>query len=508
REVSEIFKQVLGLSRVGVNDDFFELGGHSLLATQVIARVREALGVEVALKELFEQPTVAGVAARVDNGGGEGIPPITRVGRDIPLPLSYPQERIWFICQLDPQNVSYNVPRVLRLKGRLSLELLERTVTELMRRHEILRTTFPSVEGRPVQLVHAPTTYRMSVADLSGLDEQEREQELMRVIEAESRRVFDLEAGPLLRLLLVRMGPFEQVLVLVEHHLIHDGWTQGVLVRDVMAIYGAYAEGKPSPLEELEVQYGDFAAWQRQWVSGEVMSRQLEYWRRQLEGARGLLELPADRVRPAVASGRGGEQILEVSGELGGRLRELSREQGATLFQVMLAGFKVMLNRYSGEQDILVGTGIANRRRRETEGLLGMIINTQVLRTDLGGDPSFEELVGRVREVTLGAYENQDVPFDRVVEELGPERSLSYNPIAQVFFTFFDVPMEEMRLPGIEIEEIEAHNRSAKFDLGVIVLLPSEQRVGLGGVEQPGEIRIVFEYSTDLYEEETIRRMM
>lgn len=514
REVAEIFKQILGVNRIGIDDNFFELGGHSLLATQVIARVREHFGVEVTLRELFEQPTVAGLVKHItgeerEPGIEEELPPIKKAPRDQPLPLSFPQERLWFISQLDPGNVSYNVPRVLRLKGRLSVEVMEQTITELKRRHEILRTTFPTVDGRPVQVIGAPEKYRLSVIDLSEFEESEREHELKNIIDGESRRKFDLDNGPLLRLFLVRMAEKEHVLVLVEHHLIHDGWTQGVLVRDVMAIYEAYVKGQQSPLKDLEIQYGDFAYWQREWMTGSVMDKQLEYWKKQLSGAKGLLELPTDRARPAVISGHGAEQILEIREELAEKLRKLSREEGVTLFMVMIAGFKVLMNRYSGQEDMVIGSGIANRRRKEMEGLLGMIINTQVLRTDMSGDPQCVELFKRVREVTLGAYENQDLPFDRIVEELHPVRSLSYNPLAQVFYTFFDVPMNEMRLPGIEIEEIVTHNRSAKFDINVVVLLPQEQRVGSGNHAAGGnEIRVIFEYSTDLFDDETMSRMM
>jgi len=510
--IAGVCGEVLGLTRVGARDDLFDLGCHSLLATRIVARLRETFHAELPLHTIFESPTVAQLAEHVESArkveGVAELPPLVPAPRDEDIPLSFSQERLWFLCQLDPNDVSYYVPRALRFRGPLDAGLLEKTFTEVIRRHEILRTTFPSVGGVPVQRVHPPEPFRIPVTDLRGLPEAEREAEVRRRIDEEGRRLFDLERGPLLRLSLMRLGEQEHVLILVEHHLIHDGWTQGVLVREFLEIYEAFGRGEASPLPELPVQYADFAWWQRRWLRSEALESQLAYWRAQLAGAPELLELPTDRPRPAVRAVRGAERELVLTGALARSLRELSRRQGATLFMTMLAAFKLLLSRYSGQADICVGSGIANRRLREAEGLIGMIINTVVLRTDVSGDPTFAELLARVRRVCLEAYEYQDVPLDKLVEELKPQRSLSYTPLFQVMFSFLDTPIPELALPGVELEVLAAHNHSAKFDLNMVVIPHSEQRVGMGGGEVSEDITVLLEYDTDLFEDATVETFL
>jgi amino acid adenylation domain-containing protein len=510
--VAGIWADVLGLERIGVHDTFFGLGGHSILATQMIARVRDAFQVELPMRCLFEMPTVAGLAENVRRGSRSEsslkLPPIQPVARNRELPLSFAQERIWFLSQLAPDSTAYHVPRAVRMKGRLSVSAVHWAFTELIRRHEVLRTTFPTGDGRPRQVIHPPQPITIPVVDLRLLPETEREAEVQRLIIGEGQQPFDLAKGPLLRLKLLRLDEEEHVLILVEHHLVHDGWAQGVLIRDFSKLYAASAAGKPSPLPELPIQFADFAYWQRQWLQGDVLEAELSFWRRQLAGAPPVLELPTDRPRPAVQSFRGVERIVTLPARLSESLRTLSRREGVTLFMTMLAAFKTLLYHYAAQEDIVVGSVIANRRLQEIEGLLGMILNTVVLRTDLSGNPPVRELLGRVREACLGAYAHQDLPFEKLVEAIQPERHLSHTPIFQVMFSFMDVPHPDLELPGLTLEVLESHNRSAKFDIGVIVLPHWEQRISSGAQAQASEITILLEYNTDLFDDATMTRML
>ena len=509
--VANIWADVLGLEQVGINDNFFVLGGHSLLITQVISRLRESFKTELPIRCMFDAPTVAGLAQVIDEASRsaqQSLPPITKAPRDVALPLSFAQERIWFLSQLDPESTSYHVPRAVRINGPLDIDLLKRTFTELVRRHEILRTSFPTVNGQPIQVIHPPGPFPLTVIDLRLVDESERQEQVRQIILEEGQRLFDLANGPMMRVSLLQLSDEENVLALTEHHLIHDGWTQGVFVSDFLAIYTAFSQDQASPLPELDIQYADFAYWQRQWLSGEFLEKELAYWKQQLSGTLPVLSLPTDHPRPAVQSFRGAEHTLLIPAKLADALRSVSRQQGVTLFMTMLAAFKVLLYRYTDQEDIVVGSGIASRRWREIEGLLGMVINTFVLRADLSGNPMFHELLTRVREICLGAYAHQDLPFEKLVEHLQPDRSLSYNPVFQVIFGFMDTPMPQLRLPGLNLTAMDAHNRSAKFDLNVTVMPLSEQHVGQVGVDETGEIEIFWEYNTDLFEGATISRMM
>jgi amino acid adenylation domain-containing protein len=502
-----IWGRSLGVEKVGIHDDFFELGGHSLLGTRIIAQIRKELGVEVALRTLFESATIAGFAAAVEGASRVDLPPIVPVPRDVELPVSFAQERIWFLTQLNPELRSYYVPRALRVRGRFQPVLVEETFSEINRRHEILRTTFPAIEGRPVQVIHPPFRMSMPVVDLSALPASVREEGMWRQTLVEGRRSFDLVQGPLLRLTLLRLAPEEHVLVITEHHLVHDGWTQGVLLRDFLVLYDAFSRGEPSPLPELPVQYADFAVWQRRWLRDEVVEHQLAWWKERLAGAPAVLDLPTDRQRPAVQSFHGDQVRWVLPAGLSRALRAASRQMGATLFMTMLSAWDTLLMRLSGQEDLCVGTGVANRRVVEAEGILGMVINTLVLRADLSGSPAFAELVARMREVCVGAYGHQDLPFEKLVSGLRLERSLSHTPLFQVFFAFLDTPMPELELPGLSISVLDAHNRSAKFDVNLTVLLPNEQRVGLEGTRED-EITLLFEHSTDLFDRTTVLRML
>ncbi len=496
-----IFAEVLGLERVGAHDGFFELGGHSLLATRVASRVPGALGVELPLRALFEAPTVAGLAARVEgllrDGDGVQAPPVVRVPRDPlrPLPLSFAQQRLWFIDRLEPGSTAYNVPLPLRLRGRLDARTLERALGEVVRRHEALRTVFGEVGGEPVQTVRPAGAARLPAADLSGLPDDAREAEARRLAADDARRPFDLRRGPLLRAALLRLAPDDHVLTLAMHHVVSDGWSMGVLFREVAALYEAFARGEPSPLPEPEVQYADWALWQRQWLAGGVLERQLAWWRERLEGAPPTLELPVDRARGAVPGARGATVARTLPREAAERLRALARAEGATTYMVLLAGLDVLLARWSGQEDVVVGSPVAGRTRRETEGLIGFFVNTIVLRADVSGNPPFRELLGRVREATLGAYQHQDLPFERLVEELGVERSLSHTPLFQVLFALDDGSGSPLPFGGMEVEPYPVDGEVARFDLMVSV------RDADDGIE------LALVYREELWEAATLERM-
>ncbi|HET6345942.1 MAG TPA: condensation domain-containing protein, partial [Myxococcota bacterium] len=417
-----LWAQVLKVEEVGVEDNFFALGGHSLLATQVMSRVRQVLGVELGVRSLFEAPTVRELAQRVRRERQEGVgteaPPLVAVGREEALPLSFAQQRLWFINQLLPDSSFYNMSTSVRLSGVLAVGALQQSLSEVVRRHESLGTVFISREGEPVQVIGEPGALGLRMTDLSGIaDDRERAARAQELAQATAQEPFDLARGPLLRAELVRLAEDEHLLVLVLHHIVSDGWSTGILVRELTALYQAFSTGASSPLAELPIQYADYAVWQREWLQGAVLEEQLAYWREQLGGELSVLELPTDRPRPPVQSYRGGQHSFTLTEELSYKLRELSRSEGVTLYMLLLAGFQALLNRYSGQEEVFVGTDVANRQRAEVEGLIGFFVNMLVLRGDLSGDPSYLELLARVRERALGAYAHQDVPFEKLVEE-------------------------------------------------------------------------------------------
>ncbi|WP_427156903.1 amino acid adenylation domain-containing protein [Aliinostoc sp. HNIBRCY26] len=494
-----IWAEVLSLEKVGIHDNFFELGGHSLLATRVISKVRQAFEVELPLRRLFEQPTIAGLATVIDRiikaGIGLDAPPIERVSRDGELILSFAQQRLWFLTQLQPNSPFNNLCAAFRLQGELNVQALQQSFHEIVRRHEVLRTNFQTVAGKPVQIIASETNFSLPIIDLSNLAADLQAVQIEQLTQTEAQQPFNLQTDLMLRVKLLRLGEQEYLLLLTVHHIASDGWSIGVFVQELSTLYQAFCSGKIPNLSALPIQYADFAAWQRRWLLGDVLASQLAYWRQHLEGAPALLELPTDYTRPAVQTFRGAYCNFEISAEQTAALKSFSQEQGCTLFMTLLAAFKTLLYRYTGNEDIVVGSPIANRNRAEIEGLIGFFVNTLVLRSQFAGNLTFEELLGRVREVALGAYSHQDLPFDLLVEELQPQRSLSYAPLFQVMFVLQNAPMSEIELSGLNLSLLENDNGTAKFDL---TLFMEETAAGIVGT---------FEYSTDLFEADTIQRM-
>jgi acyl carrier protein len=493
-----IWEEVLGEEEVGIEDDFFELGGHSLRAMQLVSRVRSAFHVELPLRTLFDAATVVELATKIEAALGKALPspPIRRVSRDEELPLSFAQERLWFLDQLEPGNYSYNMPVVIRLEGLLNAAALEQAMGEIVRRHEALRTNFSSKQGRPIQIIALPVAITIPVIDLEEFPEEEREACLIRLATEEARRPFNLSKDPLWRVTLIKMSEHNHALFFTVHHIVFDGWSTGVFIRELMALYEAFSSAAPSPLPELQIQYADFACWQRQWLQNDLLNTQLSYWERQFDGAPAILELPADRPRPSVQSFQGEVETLVVPETLTAQLRLLSRREGATLFMVLLAAFKTLLYHYTEREDIVVGTPIAGRNQEEVQGLIGLFVNTLVLRTDLSGDPTFIDLLGRVREVAIDAYTHQDLPFEMLVKKLRREGDLSHNPLFQVMFFLQNAPMPTPKLSNLALKPLILHNGTSMFDLTLFLVESEEKLIG------------VAEYSTDLFDRATIKIML
>jgi len=491
-----LFAGVLGAGRVGMTDDFFALGGHSLLATRLAVRVRDALGVDIPLHALFDAPTVPALARVVADrrAAGRGMaeaPPVRPAPRGAPLPLSFAQERLWFIHRLNPESAAYNVPVFLRLDGALSVAALERALGEIVRRHQVLRTTFPEIDGAAVQVVAPFTGFTLPVETLSGDGDA-----VERRAAAEAGRPFDLASELAFRAVLLRLGDDRHVLLITLHHLVSDGWSLDLFFRELSALYGAEVEGRASPLAELPVQYADYALWQREQLRGEALERALAYWRERLRGAPELLELPTDHPRPPAPSFGGATVPVALPAALSARLRALGRREGATPYMVLLAAFQLLLARYAGNEDVVVGSPIAGRTRGEVEGLVGFFVNTLVLRTDLSGDPPFREVLRRVRETALGAYEHQEVPFEKLVAELHPGRTLSHAPLVQVTFALQGAEGPPRTLPGLAVTDMGAVTGTAKFDLSLAL------------TETADGIRGGLTYSTDLFERATAERLV
>jgi amino acid adenylation domain-containing protein len=496
----EIWAKALQLEQIGIHDNFFEVGGHSLKASQVISRIRETFQTDLSLRAVFSAPTVAGLAERVEAAlrAGQGLkilPALNPSSRDGSLPLSFAQQRLWFLDQFDPGSPVYIIPFAVQLAGPLDLTALERSFNELVGRHESLRTTFPIIDGNPEQFVASTLNFVLAVRNLQDTSEAERQLTVNRLASEEAIRPFDLAEGPLFRATLLRFHDDDHVLLFNMHHIVSDGWSMAVLFRELSALYKAFSEGQSSPLHDLRIQYADYTLWQREWLQGDALKQQLAYWKQQLAGAPALLELPTDRPRPRIQSFRGARLPLILTKSLAQGLKALSNSEGVTLFMTLLATFKVLLSRYTGQSDIVLGVPIAGRSHADTEELIGLFINTLVLRSDLSGNPTFRTLLRRVKDVALGAYAHQDLPFEKLVEGLQPERDLSYNPLFQVFFALHNFSPTLLTLPGITTTPLDVHNGVARFDLALDL------------VETPDGLTGTLEYNRDLFDAATITRM-
>ena len=502
-QVEELLAQtwgsVLHLDQVGVESNFFDLGGHSLLIIRLVSRVRDVFHVELQMRDLFDAPTVAQLAEVVEvklrEGEQTALKPVSRVSREQALPLSPSQQRLWFLAQLDPNSPAYNIPATFRLTGALDVAALEWSFNEVIRRHEILSTMFRMEDEQPVQLVVPDVSLKIDVRDLSELPASQREQAAIEWAAVEGQRSFDLSRPPLLRVMLLKLADEEHIAVLTMHHIVSDGWSMGVLIRELGALYEAYIKGVESPLADLPLQYADYAVWQREQLQGERLDQELTYWREQLRDAPAMLELPTDRPRPMVQSHRGGRRQFTLNEETSRRVKEVARAEGVTQFMLLAAAFNVLLHRYSGQKDLLVGVPVAGRDRAEIEGLIGFFVNTLVLRTRVEGSASFKELLDQVRETTLASFRHQSLPFEKLVEELQPERSLSYTPLFQVMFTFQNASAEPVGLPGLTLTPLE-DTGSAKFDLTLLMHDAGEELAG------------TLEYNADLFESQTTSRMI
>jgi amino acid adenylation domain-containing protein len=501
-KLADIWAGVLGVERPGVNSNFFE-AGHSLLAVQLVAQVCDAFQIELALSDVFESPTLGGLARRIEAARAAAqssvagqTPAITRVPRDGHLPLSFAQQRIWFFNQLDPNNPAYNLLLALRLTGAMNVAALEQNFNEVVRRHEALRTRFALVGGRPMQVIAPRLTLPLPVIDLRGVPAHARAELARRLTVDVARRPIDLAAGPVVNLTLLRVAPDEHVLLFVIHHIVADAWSLEVLTRELAGIHSAYAAGQPSRLPELEIQYADFAHWQRQWMQGAALGAQLGYWTRQLADSPRVLELPTDRPRPALQSFDGARALFQLAAPLTDELKALGQRQGATFYMTLLAAYAALLHRYTGQTDILLGSPIANRARPEVEGLIGFFLNNLVLRTRPAGDLSFDEFLAQVRQVTLAAYDHQDVPFERLVEELQPERALSHAPLVQALFAYRQGTPPPDNLSGLSLSLLEIDPQTAKFDLAFFL------------IHEAGALKGTLEYSTALFDAPTIKRFL
>ena len=498
--IAEIFAEVLHIFQVGIHDNYFELGGHSLNATQVVSRLRERFNIELPLRCLFEFPTVAQLDEYIctlrQPWLGLVLPAIKPVPRDTQnLPLSWAQTRLWFLEQLQGGTATYNIPAAVQITGALNINALEQSLREIVRRHEILRTSYHTVNGQPVQVISDDATVTLPVVDLQQLPEVEQLTVVRSLATLEAQQPFKLSKSPLLRVTLLRLHPHSHVLLLCMHHIISDGWSMGIFIQELSTVYTALASGKPNPLPELPIQYADFAVWQQQWLREQVLETQLNYWKQQLAGAPPLLKLPTDRPRPASQTFRGSSWSISLSQDLTQKLDAISRKSGVTLFMTLLAAFATLLWRYTRQDDILIGTPIANRNRLEVEPLIGFFVNTLVLRTQIQAELSFEKLLKQVQQMTLSAYEHQDVPFEQVVEACGPERSLNHSPLFQVMFALQNAPIGKLELPCLVLTPLEMETATSKFDLS---LLMAESPQGLVGT---------WEYNADLFDRQTIAQI-
>jgi amino acid adenylation domain-containing protein len=496
----EIWQEVLG-PRVGVHDNFFDVGGHSISATRVISRIQKVFAVELPLRAIFERPTISQLAEALEMTlqttavrPEAELKPLSRGAADA-FPLSFAQQRLWVLDRIQPENGAYNIPIILRLSGCLRADALERSIAQIAARHEILRTQFHTVKGEPQQAVVPQASVGLPVTDLSGFHGEERENRALEFVRKEIRRPFHLGRAPMMRAALVRMDAEDHILAVTVHHIAFDAWSGSILLAELETLYKAFAADERADLPVLPLQYGDYATWQRKLFSGEVLEERLSYWKKKLANIPGLVELPTDRPRPPVQTFSGDAVSTSISRPVAAGVRALSRREGVTSFMALLAGFSVLLGRYSRQDDIVVGTPVAGRQRTELESLLGVFVNTLVLRNDLSGDPTFRELLQRVRTTVIEGYAN-DIPFEKLVEALKPERDLSRNPLFQIMFALQNLPREKQEFPGLTVAPFRVPSGTEKFDLSVTL------------VERDESFYMNFSFNTDLFDKATAERLM
>ncbi len=491
------WKELLHIERIGRNDSFFDLGGHSLLAVRLLVQIRQVLGIELPIATIFAKRTLSEMAGTIGRLKAEAnpeiFPPIVRVSRNNPLPLSFAQQRLWFLAQIEVVSVTYHIPAGLRLMGRLDRDALEKALNALMSRHEALRSIFIVEDGEPhIGLLPDDTSLPLTGYDLRG--EPRARERLVQLNKQEVVAPFDLTKGPLVRAALIRLADEEYVFLLTQHHIVSDGWSMGVFARELSTLYRAFTRGEVGPLPQLEIQYPDYAAWQRKWLSGERLDKQSSYWRETLTGAPTLLELPTDRPRPKQQNFDGGYVPVTIDSELTHGLKQLAVQHETTLFMILLAAWAAVLSRLSGQNDVVIGTPSANRGRSETEALIGFFVSTLALRIDLTGEPTVSELLSRVRATTLAAQDHQDLPFEQIVEIVQPPRNLSHTPVFQTLFAWDGNERILPEFPGIRSEVAFADYHAAKYDLRLDLHPVGETLIG--GMN----------YATSLFDETTIER--
>ncbi|MCZ8161749.1 MAG: condensation domain-containing protein, partial [Microcystis sp. LE19-196.1B] len=499
--LASLWQDLLQIKSVGRRDNFFELGGHSLLATQLVTRIRNSFGVELAVRKVFEHPQLSELATEISQvSSAVSLPPIIPQAKNSPKTLSFAQSRLWFLAQLEGLGISaiYNMPMALQLQGNLNLEALKLSFFYLIERHSILRTYFPAVDGKPQVIIQNPEEIEvLAIENLENLDSQTQKETLQELVNNHAQEPFNLNTGPLFKAKLLQLGERDFVLLINMHHIISDGWSMGVFKREWQQVYRALVEGQTPQWEPLPIDYTDYAAWQQNWLQGDVLETQLNYWKNQLNHAPALLELPTDYSRPPQQSYKGVLYECELTAELTHKLKSLSQKQGVTLFMTALAAFSVLLSRYSGQNDLCIGSPIANRTHSQTEDLMGFFVNTLVLRNKINVDNSFIDLLQQTRQICLDAYAHQDIPFEYLVEQLQPERSLSYNPLFQVMLVLQNTAEvgTKISLPELDIKWFEQNYPFAKFDL----------KLDLS--EYDNKLHCIWEYATDLFAGETIQRM-
>ncbi|WP_363797076.1 amino acid adenylation domain-containing protein [Lysobacter firmicutimachus] len=489
--LAQIWCELLGLERVGRQDNFFELGGHSLLAVRLISQLRERLGIELPLSALFTHPQLSELARDVAEAGQNTLSAIVRADRSKPLPMSFAQQRLWFIARVDPEaSKAYHVPDAVRLRGPLDVAALQAAFDRIIERHEVLRTRFVGIAGQALQVIDEPRGFALSRENLRGVDAAELEA----ILREEALRPFDLALGPLIRGRLLELGDDDHVLLVTMHHIVSDGWSGGVLANEFSTLYRAFREGRPDPLPPLAIQYADFGMWQRQWLQGPLLQQQLQQWVQQLRGAPSLLDLPTDRPRPPIQDYRGGNVEIAIDAELSRGLHALSQRHGTTLYMTMLAAWAAVLSRLSGQDQVVIGSSHAGRSRVEIEPLIGFFVNTQALKIDLSGSPSVQALLTQARQTAVQAQNLQDVPFERLVEALNPPRSLAHHPVFQVMLSWHNTPKAELDLAGLQAHSLGGGPDSAQFELSLEL---RESEDGIAGQ---------LNYASALFDETTVRR--